>query len=106
MNSSNRSYNQTLKWWLAALLVVGLGTLAARGESGRADTQRAASNAAPAAITIPKSVFVIPTSTEQGTDPFFPKAAVSPHVETTPRDPRPSITGELHLKGISGTAQQ
>jgi hypothetical protein len=69
----------------------------------------AATNAAPIQAEIPKSVFLIPTTPQEGKDPFFPRsmrlfasAVVKTNVQrlATP----PSV--ELRLNGISGTADR
>jgi hypothetical protein len=104
MNSAMQPFAPKLGWWLAALTAVGLGAAAARAENSPVDRPRASvSNAAPAEILIPKSVFVIPSNSQEGTDPFFPKAV--PRIQPAPKDPRPTGAAELHLKGFSGTPQ-
>jgi hypothetical protein len=67
----------------------------------------AATNAAPVQVEIPKSVFVIPTSPQEGKDPFFPRSTrlfPSGVVETNVPLATPSV--ELRLNGISGTADR
>ncbi len=90
---------------VAAAVVATLWTTPSRADS-RPNTPRtaaSASNAAPAEIVIPKSVFVIPSSPREGTDPFFPKS--TRRVEPLPKDTRPAASAELHLKGFSGPPQ-
>ena len=63
-------------------------------------------NALPAQVEIPKSVFVIPTTPQEGKDPFFPlskRLFASPVVKTNGHPAPPAIV-ELKLNGISGTA--
>ena len=69
-----------------------------------ADGVKATTNAPPAQAAIPKSVFVIPSSPQQGRDPFFPlstrlRRTVPVPVATTHP---PTVSVELELKGISG----
>jgi hypothetical protein len=66
----------------------------------------ASTNAVPAQLQIPKSVFIIPNTPREGKDPFFPlstrifaSAAVSTNADSTV-----AVTIELKLNGISGTA--
>lgn len=63
-------------------------------------------------LLIPQSIFVMPTSPQEGRDPFFPRSNrpymsaavlhtnVAPVVGSAPA-PTPA---DLHLKGVSGTA--
>ena len=67
----------------------------------------ASTNALPAQLQIPKSVFFIPHTPQEGKDPFFPlsmrifaSTVVSTNVNTTV-----AVTIELKLNGISGTAE-
>ena len=63
-----------------------------------------ATNAAPAEPELPKSLFRIPASPQEGRDPFFPQSALrKPEVIRSPVVAPPAIA-ELELKGISGTA--
>jgi hypothetical protein len=63
----------------------------------------APANAAPVEPEIPKSVFLVPASAQDGKDPFFP--------QSTPFKPAPErmaatnvhVVVDLELKGISGT---
>jgi hypothetical protein len=92
--------------YLAVLTSTVLWATSLRAENGGVPKPASpSSNAAPAQIVIPKSVFVIPSSPREGTDPFFPKVAVRP-VQPQPRDPAPPVAVDLHLKGFSGTPQQ
>src|SRR5208283_4535836 len=67
----------------------------------------ASTNALPAQLQIPKSVFIIPNTPQEGKDPFFPLSmriftptvVVSTNVNATV-----AVTIELKLNGISGTA--
>jgi len=63
-------------------------------------------NALPAQLVLPKSVFLIPTTPQQGKDPFFPHSTrlfTSVVVSTNPL-PAPVVKIELKLTGISGTS--
>jgi hypothetical protein len=72
----------------------------------KANSAQTATNAAPAEPEIPQSIFIIPATTQQGKDPFFPlskrmqKSVVVPVIATT----QPVATIELELKGVSGIA--
>jgi hypothetical protein len=64
-------------------------------------------NAVPAEPEIPKSVFMIPSTPQEGKDPFYPRSTrlfasvVIPAASTTHA---PSPTVELQLKALSGTS--
>jgi hypothetical protein len=67
----------------------------------------APTNAAPAQPEIPKSVFIIPTKPQEGKDPFFPRSVrlfSSVLVKTNIQPITHPV--ELHLNGISGTAER
>ena len=95
----------------AVFLSLAFASLAAQTRSNApAKALPAATNAAPAQPEIPKSVFIIPTTPQQGKDPFFPRSMrlfASPIVKTnlTP-DVAVAIAAELHLNGISGTTDR
>jgi hypothetical protein len=61
-------------------------------------------NALPAQLEIPKSVFLIPTTPQQGKDPFFPRSMrlFTSVVVSTNLQPTRVVTVELKLNGISG----
>jgi len=74
-----------------------------------ADTPKAPapSNAAPAELVIPKSVFIIPGTPQDGKDPFYPRSVrvyASSVIVNTNTQVAAVPTVELHLNGISGTA--
>jgi hypothetical protein len=90
----------------SALLGLAFTTRAAQTPPAAADKAKATTNAAPAEVELPKSDFIIPTTPQEGKDPFFPLS-----VRVYPRAPvvTPSITNvpaivvvQLDLKGISG----
>jgi hypothetical protein len=64
----------------------------------------AATNAAPPKPEIPKSVFIIPTTPQQGKDPFYPTSMrLFASVTVTPATPQPAFSAvELQLKALSG----
>ena len=67
----------------------------------------AATNAAPAQLEIPKSVFIIPNSPQEGKDPFFPcskRLFASAVVKTNLPPSAPAA--ELYLNGISGSPER
>jgi len=68
----------------------------------------APTNALPAQLEIPKSVFIIPATPLEGKDPFFP-LSMRPFTTVVVRtNPQPTVavtvTVDLKLNGISGTA--
>ena len=56
----------------AALLGLTFTARAAQTPPAAAGQAKATTNAAPAALELPKSVFIIPTTSAEGKDPFFP----------------------------------
>lgn len=52
---------------------------------------------------LPESVFVVPRKAVEGKDPFNPRSTRVYVTETPKVAPKPSLTSELALKGISGT---
>jgi hypothetical protein len=69
---------------------------------------KAATNAAPAEAELPKSVFNVPATAQEGRDPFFPQSTrlhKGPVASTTTTN-LPAVVVELELKGISGTASR
>jgi hypothetical protein len=65
----------------------------------------ARTNASPAQLELPKSVFIIPTAPQEGKDPFFPlsmRLFASAVVKTDGHPAAPPVV-ELKLNGISGT---
>ena len=93
---------------LAALLLwLAFPSLAAQTKTNSPPSPASApTNALPAQLEIPKSVFLIPTTPQQGKDPFFPRSMrlfTSAVVSTNLQQPTPAVTVELKLKGISGT---
>ncbi len=97
----------------ATLLCLALVSHAATTPTNAASTTAAGSPAAPAATPLetetPQSIFIVPTSTSEGRDPFFPRTMRLPsgsrtasNVTTNP----PSFVVELALKGISGTRER
>jgi hypothetical protein len=94
-------------FFLAALaLCVGAGGLELSPltlQAAAAESRHSATNAAPAAVEVPKSTFNIPTAAAEGRDPFFPLSRknvveVSPDPTPTPK-PAPLT---LVLKGVGG----
>ncbi|MGA2867420.1 MAG: hypothetical protein ABSF95_23345 [Verrucomicrobiota bacterium] len=67
------------------------------------------SNALPAEVVMPKSVFLVPASPEEGRDPFFPASPrLSGSVAEKPAQasPAPRALPEVRLRGISGTVER
>lgn len=69
----------------------------------RATPAKPATNAAPAQLDIPKSVFVVPTSLKEGRDPFFPNSTRE-YGSTDGKAVKAPTSAEamLDLKGFSG----
>jgi hypothetical protein len=67
----------------------------------------ATTNAAPAQPEIPRSVFTIPTTPQEGKDPFFPrsKRLFATAVVKTNLPPPAVVVADLYLNGISGTPE-
>jgi len=91
----------------ALVLNLALPGLAAQPKtnSPAARPAPAPTNAPPVQLEIPKSVFIIPTTPQQGKDPFFPRSMrlyASVVVKTTQKPSAPQV--ELKLNGISGVA--
>ena len=91
----------------AALLGLTFTTRAAQTPPAAGDKAKATTNAAPAALELPKSVFIIPTNYAEGKDPFFPLSTrlnPPPPTPVTPTNsaPAPVQPVQLDLKGISG----
>ena len=65
----------------------------------------ARTNAVPAQLEIPKSVFIIPNTPQEGKDPFFPLSTriFTPVGHSTTRHSTAPPVVELKLNGISGT---
>jgi hypothetical protein len=55
---------------------------------------------------LPESVFVVPRKVVEGKDPFNPRSTRVYATEAPKVTPKPSLTTELALKGISGTAER
>lgn len=78
--------------------------------SAPAPAPAAATNALPAAA-IPKSVFIMPATPQEGKDPFFPRS-MRPYgpghetVKASPQQPAAAVVVDLRLNGISGTAER
>lgn len=95
----------------AVFLSLAFASLAAQTRSNApSKALPAATNAAPAQPEIPKSVFIIPTTPQEGKDPFFPRSTrlfTSAVVKTNlPPAAVAAIAAELHLNGISGTTDR
>jgi hypothetical protein len=93
----------------AALLALALGAPAAQPQANapvRKPATSAVAAAPPAEPVIPKSVFIVPRTPQQGRDPFYPNSArLSP--QESGRTSRPTFVApvaELRLKAISGAA--
>ena len=91
----------------AALLAVAFASLAAQTptNAAHAGPAHAPTNAVPALAEIPQSVFTMPTSPQEGKDPFFPRSMrlFNNVVVQTNLQATPVVAVELHLNGISGT---
>jgi hypothetical protein len=94
----------------AFLLCLAFSSLAAQTKTNAPPSPAPApTNALPAQLEIPKSVFLIPTSPQQGKDPFFPRSMrlfTSSVVVSTNPQPTAVVIVELKLNGISGTSDR
>ena len=90
---------------LGADVVLGAAQPAGGSPAGPAGV----SNAVPAGASVPLSVFVMPTTREEGKDPFFPRSArpygPGPVKPSTTKEPPVMPVVELKLNGISGTVE-
>ena len=90
----------------AALLGAAFTSLAAQANTNApAGSSTAPTNALPALLEIPQSVFIIPASPREGKDPFFPRS-MRPYASIVVKtNMQPAVIAvELHLNGISGAA--
>jgi hypothetical protein len=93
-----------------AFLSLAFASLATQTRTNApATVSLAATNAAPVQAEIPKSVFLIPATPQEGKDPFFPRsmrlfASVVVMSNVQPLVTPPAV--ELRLNGISGTADR
>jgi len=90
---------------LAAVLLclASVAATAAQAPPGPSGQTPPATNAAPAEPELPKSLFRIPASPQEGRDPFFPQSALRKPVVIAAAN-APVAIAELELKGISGSA--
>jgi hypothetical protein len=92
----------------AALLGLTFTARAAQTPPTAAVKVKSATNAAPAQVEPPKSVFVIPVTADQGKDPFFPlsiRLHPVPVITTMTTNVTAGVV-QLDLKGISGTVDR
>ena len=89
----------------AALICLAFTSSAAQTQTNTPAPPPAATNAAPAQPEIPKSVFNIPTTPQEGKDPFYPRSTrLFTSVTVTPTNQPTVIAVELQLKALSGSA--
>ena len=93
----------------AALLGLTFTARAAQTPPATSGKVKAITNAAPAELEPPKSVFIIPATSEEGKDPFFPRSTrlhpSTPVVTPTTTNIAPAVV-QLDLKGISGAVDR
>jgi hypothetical protein len=92
---------------VAVLIGLALAARAAQTPAAPAGTGKAAPNASSAEPELPKSIFVIPPTPEEGKDPFFPlstRLRRLPPVVTTATTNLTTTVVHLKLKGFSGPA--
>jgi len=93
----------------AALLGLTFTARAAQTPPAAAAQAKPTTNAAPAELEPPKSVFVIPATSEEGKDPFFPLSTrlrpAPPVVTPATTNVAPAVV-QLDLKGISGAVDR
>jgi hypothetical protein len=92
----------------AALLSPAFAAHAAKPPAGASGRTKAATNAVPVEPEPAKSVFVIPSSSKEGKDPFFPQSSRlnKAPVATKGTTNLPQTAVDLQLKGISGGANR
>ncbi len=93
---------------LALILTLGAALAAQAGappNAAAAMPRARATNAAPAAVAIPKSVFTLPTNAREGRDPFYPASARF-YTQPVTRTQLPPPAVVLELRGISGPPQR
>jgi len=87
-------------------LVAGLLCSTSLVFAGPPAATAAKANAAPEEIQIPKSVFAMPRTPQEGRDPFFPHSQYPydhPQPVVAPTNPAPPVVQvDLKLKGFSG----
>ncbi|MSU57486.1 MAG: hypothetical protein EXS35_04780 [Pedosphaera sp.] len=89
-----------------ALVSVAQGATTNVTSPGKTNAPAASTNAAPAEIPLPRSVFVLPTKPSEGRNPFFPKSTITTFVTTKPAADKPvSAIADLKLGGLSGTVE-
>ncbi len=91
-----------------ALAVAMFGAVAAvhAGVPGNAASPvPAGTNAASAALQIPKSFFTIPANPREGRDPFYPNSTRTAPPQSSVGTPTPPPAMVLELQGISGPPQ-
>jgi hypothetical protein len=86
-------------------LVIGLVSRVSQTAAAAPAHAPAATKAAPAEPEIPVSVFVNPSTPQEGRDPFFPQSTRrKPQVFIQVTNSAPAVAiAELELKGISGS---
>ena len=95
--------------FLAALLAVTPAARAAQTNTNSptnpsSSAPQTTTNAAPAVLEIPQSVFVIPSGTKEGRDPFFPVSTRLNIVATTTTNVvRVAGFADLAFKGVAGS---
>ena len=107
MNMVNHPSRRGIPFPAALVCLLWFGVFVPAWAQAAAPVRKAAvTNAAPATIAIPLSVFVIPTSSAEGRDPFFPNSThfIAPVLAPKTTNAPVVIQVELSLKGISGPA--
>ena len=92
----------------AALLCVGKVLGAGQPASGSPAGSAGVSNAVPAGAAIPLSIFLMPTTREEGKDPFYPRSSYpygsAPVKPSTNKEPV-QVVVDLKFNGFSGTPE-
>ena len=69
--------------------------------SDEAVASSTSTNSQPAA---PESTFIVPTSSKEGRDPFFPRSVrIYAQADLREKKTRPVVTADVEIKGFSGT---
>jgi hypothetical protein len=92
----------------AAWLCLAFAVHAAQKPAASSHPAQTATNAAPVVPEPPKSVFIIPVTSAEGKDPFYPQSTRLRKVPViaTAKTNLAAVAAELQLKGVSGAANR
>jgi hypothetical protein len=90
-----------------AALLTSAASAKTNSSPSKPNQSAVATNVAPVAIEIPRAVFTVPATAQQGKDPFFPRSR-RPFVSAvvvSPTNP-PPVVADLRINGTSGSEEQ